>query len=476
VGIDRNTAWAELHDVATGPERLRDIAAEHPEFAEAIGGHPSAYPELIEWMRSLPADATDVPDEQDDLRDRDTSAERLMSIAQARPDLIDEIAAHPNVYPELVEWMRSTYVDPVPADEVPLIAQIPLIEHVPVEPGPRLEAEHEQLDVEDKVLIASATGAQAFDEIGFVFAVQEIASGQQRRIRELVRPEDTLHVALPGILVSADRHDAIALFTDDRLILLPQRAAAGTRVVRYADVTAARIGVAPSELSEMLALYVQAEETHIFAVPTDDPEHAEFLAHLVRGVPLAQVRPDLVAEAAPAAGTTASPELDAARTELADPAISGARIAALAAEHPELHAELAGHARSYPDLLDWLETRPDPAARAAVAARRARDAGGVVVSTTSAAHAPARLSGPNPIAGKSGWEHADKALDTADRVANAAVNVAAVIYGLFLIVAGIAVAALAFGAGNGAGFFGILIAVYGVYVALPLPGAKIIIW
>src|SRR5690606_18535213 len=82
----------------------------------------------------------------------------------------------------------------------------------------------------------------------------------------------------------------------------------------------------------------------------------------------------------PVAGTPDTPGLAGARAELGDPAISGERIEAIAAAHPGLHVELAGHPRSYPDLLDWLESRPDPYTREAVAARRARDSSVVIAS------------------------------------------------------------------------------------------------
>lgn len=53
----RTTAWVAVHDPATNGAELAAIAAAHPEFAEQIGRHPSAYPELVAWARSVTADA-----------------------------------------------------------------------------------------------------------------------------------------------------------------------------------------------------------------------------------------------------------------------------------------------------------------------------------------------------------------------------------------------------------------------------------
>src|SRR5690606_15545268 len=130
--------------------------------------------------------------------------------------------------------------------------------------------------------------------------------------------------------------------------------------------------------------------------------------------------------------------------------------AELAASHPELHLELATHQRAYPELLDWLASRPDPGTRAAVAERRARD-GGQVAGTTAGTS-------------KSGWEHAESALDKVDRAGEVVGTIFTVLYGIFLIVVGIAIAIFFFSFGSAAGWIGLLVAAYGVYVALPLPG------
>ena len=48
----RTQAWAALHQPTTDAQTLAQIAANYPEFAEAIGAHPNAYPELREWATS----------------------------------------------------------------------------------------------------------------------------------------------------------------------------------------------------------------------------------------------------------------------------------------------------------------------------------------------------------------------------------------------------------------------------------------
>jgi flagellar biosynthesis/type III secretory pathway M-ring protein FliF/YscJ len=48
----RLDAWAALHDPATPPARLAEIAAAHPEFAAQLAQHPNAYPALRAWAES----------------------------------------------------------------------------------------------------------------------------------------------------------------------------------------------------------------------------------------------------------------------------------------------------------------------------------------------------------------------------------------------------------------------------------------
>lgn len=54
---ERDAAWARLHDPATDAAALAEIAAAHPEFADAVARHPNAYPELIAWAGRVSAPA-----------------------------------------------------------------------------------------------------------------------------------------------------------------------------------------------------------------------------------------------------------------------------------------------------------------------------------------------------------------------------------------------------------------------------------
>ena len=112
---------------------------------------------------------------------------------------------------------------------------------------------------------------------------------------------------------------------------------------------------------------------------------------------------------------------------------------------------------------NWLASRPDPATRAAVAERRARDGENEPLMVAASAST-------------SGWERADSALDKVERAGEITRNILAAIYGIFLIIVGIAIAVLLFGKGSPTGWVGLGIAVYGAYVALPLPGYKLIVW
>jgi Domain of unknown function (DUF4190) len=48
----RERDWAQLHDVSTDAGELARIAGSRPEFAAQIAAHPNAYPQLIEWAAS----------------------------------------------------------------------------------------------------------------------------------------------------------------------------------------------------------------------------------------------------------------------------------------------------------------------------------------------------------------------------------------------------------------------------------------
>ena len=145
-----------------------------------------------------------------------------------------------------------------------------------------------------------------------------------------------------------------------------------------------------------------------------------------------------------------SEELTVARAELDDPATPAARLSEIAAQHPTLAAEIARHPNIYPELRDWLQQHGSTAQAEPVVA------------------APTRPPGD---------AKAGKAPGKAGRVVS---KVIAAVYGLILVFIGIIIASAGFGNvggdGTGAAIAGIVIAVYGVYVALPIPGFKLIIW
>ena len=267
---DRDAAWAEVHDPATGSLRLMEIAAEHPEFASTLLDHPNSYPELAEWLRAYaPASAPAEPDEA--------------------------------------------------------------------------------LTFEDEFLLACAAAVSAFDNFGLLFSAQEIVGPLLSKIRPVIGADDKVEFALPGVITIDDRHDAVALFTRNRLIFVWRGPGILTpslvsEVVYYTDISAARIAAAPGSASGDLALYFQADMPYIFRLPVEDVASAEILVRLARGVPLAQLGLEPSDRAAPtthgavapatvaAAATEDSADVAAARKELAQPTISGERMSAIAAE------------------------------------------------------------------------------------------------------------------------------------------------
>ena len=60
---------------------------------------------------------------------------------------------------------------------------------------------------------------------------------------------------------------------------------------------------------------------------------------------------------------------DADRLAAASPVTPAAELARIAAARPDLHPALAANPATYPDLIDWLRTLPDPAVQAALAQR-----------------------------------------------------------------------------------------------------------
>ena len=60
---------------------------------------------------------------------------------------------------------------------------------------------------------------------------------------------------------------------------------------------------------------------------------------------------------------------DADRLAASSPSTPAAELARIAAARPDLHPALAANPATYPDLVDWLRTSPDPAVQAALARR-----------------------------------------------------------------------------------------------------------
>jgi hypothetical protein len=84
----------------------------------------------------------------------------------------------------------------------------------------------------------------------------------------------------------------------------------------------------------------------------------------------------------------------AAQAGLANPDLPPADLAAIAQKHKALRVRVAAHPAAYPDLLDWLDRRGDPAISAAVARRRQQLAAQPRLRTTRPAPATRRLKPP----------------------------------------------------------------------------------
>ena len=76
----------------------------------------------------------------------------------------------------------------------------------------------------------------------------------------------------------------------------------------------------------------------------------------------------------PSAPGAAGADADADRLAAASPATPAAELARIAASRPDLHPALAANPATYPDLVDWLRTSPDPAVQTALTQRTATPA------------------------------------------------------------------------------------------------------
>ncbi|MDK6419909.1 hypothetical protein QP117_09510, partial [Actinotignum timonense] len=74
---------------------------------------------------------------------------------------------------------------------------------------------------------------------------------------------------------------------------------------------------------------------------------------------------------------------------VADPNTSADDLRLIAAVRPDLHTAIAAHPNAYAGLLDWMESLGNPEVVAAVAQRRAFDAGAVPASAPTAQSADA---------------------------------------------------------------------------------------
>ena len=80
----------------------------------------------------------------------------------------------------------------------------------------------------------------------------------------------------------------------------------------------------------------------------------------------------------------AGSDADADRLAASSPATPAAELARIAASRPDLHPALAVNPATYPDLVDWLRTSPDPAVQTALAQRTWRLSCGAGLGRTRA--------------------------------------------------------------------------------------------
>ena len=90
-------------------------------------------------------------------------------------------------------------------------------------------------------------------------------------------------------------------------------------------------------------------------------------------------------------------DADADRLAASSPATPAAELARIAASRPDLHPALAANPATYPDLVDWLRTSPDPAVQTALTQRTTAPAQPTRAAPTKA-EAPAQAEGADAAA------------------------------------------------------------------------------
>ncbi len=92
-------------------------------------------------------------------------------------------------------------------------------------------------------------------------------------------------------------------------------------------------------------------------------------------------------------------DADADRLAASSPSTPAAELARIAAARPDLHPALAANPATYPDLVDWLRTSPDPAVQTALARRTTPPAQPEPAQAApTKAEAPARAAGADAAA------------------------------------------------------------------------------
>lgn len=113
--------------------------------------------------------------------------------------------------------------------------------------------------------------------------------------------------------------------------------------------------------------------------------------------------PDPPSQPSPPDPGAGGSDADADRLAAASPTTPAAELARIAASRPDLHPALAANPATYPDLVDWLRTSPDPAVQTALAQRTTPPAQPEPARTAPAqTQAPAQATGadanPSPTA------------------------------------------------------------------------------
>lgn len=107
VSVERDEVRAELSDPTTPPMRLMAIAQEHPSLGDEIAAHPNAYPDLIEWLNVYGAAAATYAAAEYEENDTDAVLAELAETSTSGARLAEIAAVRVDLHPQIAAHPKA---------------------------------------------------------------------------------------------------------------------------------------------------------------------------------------------------------------------------------------------------------------------------------------------------------------------------------------------------------------------------------